>query len=333
MTQVDSIELYPVSARPAVLDSHRLEPHHRPDVPSILLVEDEGIVAQDLQETLTRLGYRVSGIACEGAQAVRMAQELHPDLVVMDVGLRGEIDGIQAARLIQQQAAIPVIFLTGHSDPATLQRAVTTAPLGYLIKPFQEVELRCAIEVAIHKHRADIALKEREEALRRNAELLASLSLVDELTQLKNRRGFFELAEQALKVARREKHSLALFFMDLDGLKQINDTLGHLLGDQALRDAADIIKHTFRDADILGRLGGDEFVALAHLTGDAHAVIQRIRDHLAEFNASSSRPYRVELSVGVALVDPATEESIEALIGRADAKMYENKRGTQTKGA
>ncbi len=295
---------------------------------SILLVEDEGIVAHDLQETLTRLGYRISGIASEGAQAVRMAQDLQPELVVMDVGLRGEIDGIQAARLIQERSQVPVIFLTGHSDPATLQRAVLTGPLGYIVKPFQEVELRCAIEVAMHKHRADVAMREREEALRRNAELLENLTLVDELTQLKNRRGFFELAEQALKVAKREQHMLALFFMDLNGLKVINDTLGHLIGDAALRDAATLIKQTFRDADIVGRMGGDEFVALAHV-GDVHALTRRVREHIEAFNRDSGRPYRVELSIGTALVDHSGDETIESLIGRADAAMYEEKRATK----
>ena len=258
-----------------------------------------------------------------------MAHDLQPELVVMDVSLRGEIDGIQAARLIQERSQIPVIFLTGHSDPATLQRAVLTGPLGYILKPFQEVELRCAIEVAMHKHRADVAMREREEALRRNAELLQNLSLVDELTQLRNRRGFFDLAEQALKVAKREHHSLALFFMDLNGLKRINDTLGHLIGDQALRDAAHVIRQTFRDSDILARIGGDEFVALAHINGDAGALIRRIREHLDAFNTQSDRPYRVALSVGTAIVDVAEDDNIESLIGRADAAMYEEKRSSR----
>src|SRR5262245_7988762 len=87
-----------------------------PVAASILIVEDEGIVARDLEETLTRLGYNVSGVAPEGAQAVSMAQRLQPELVVMDVSLRGELDGIQAARLIQQRSPVPIIFLTGHRD-------------------------------------------------------------------------------------------------------------------------------------------------------------------------------------------------------------------------
>jgi diguanylate cyclase (GGDEF)-like protein len=293
---------------------------------TILLVEDEGIVAQDLKETVVHLGYRVVGIASEGVQAVRLAEELQPQLIVMDVGLRGEVDGIQAARMIQERSHIPVIFLTGHRDTETLQRAISTGPLGYIVKPFQEVELRCAIEVAIHKHRADVATREREEALRRNAELMESLSLVDELTQLKNRRGFFELAEQALRVAKREHYAMGLFFVDLNGLKQINDSLGHLAGDQALRDTAMVLQQTFRDSDIIARIGGDEFVALAHVHKDTGALRTRLREHLADFNSRSNNPYLLNVSIGTTIVNVHTDDDIQELIARADAAMYEEKR-------
>jgi diguanylate cyclase (GGDEF)-like protein len=296
------------------------------DVVSILIVEDEAIVAQDLKETVMRLGYQVRGIASESADAIAKAEALKPNLVVMDVSLQGDIDGIQTARLIQEKLYVPVIFLTGHSDPETLQRAVLTGPLGYILKPFQEIELRCAIEVAVHKHRAELALREREEALRRNAELLENLSLIDELTQLRNRRGFFDLAEQALKVAKREGHAMALFFMDLNGLKGINDTLGHQAGEQALRDAADVLRQTFRDSDILARLGGDEFVALAHVNREANPVEQRLREHLDQFNAGGQRPYLLGLSIGTTLVDATNEEDLGTLIARADAEMYSQKR-------
>jgi diguanylate cyclase (GGDEF)-like protein len=292
---------------------------------SILLVEDEGVIARDLEDTLIRLGYRISGIASEGAEAIEMARELHPQLVVMDVSLRGEVDGIEAACAIQQDAPVPVIFLTGHTDPETLQRAVSTGPLGYLTKPFEETDLRCAIEVAIHKHRSDLARREREETLRRSAE---NLSLIDELTQLKNRRGFFELGEQALKIARREQHTMALFFMDLDGLKQINDTLGHMTGDDALRDTAAVLRRTFRGSDIVARLGGDEFVALAHLHSelDVETLCARLREHLQEFNSARTRPYQVDLSIGATLVDDPADQDLEAFIARADEAMYREKR-------
>ncbi|HEX2494051.1 MAG TPA: diguanylate cyclase, partial [Steroidobacter sp.] len=293
---------------------------------SILVVEDEGIVARDLQESLTHLGYTVVGVASEGAQAVRMAEQRHPELVLMDVSLRGEIDGVEAAVRIHERTGAPVVFLTSHSDPRTIQRAVSADPLGYILKPFQEADLRCAIEVAIHKHRADVAMQEREEALRLSAERMQTLSLVDELTRLKNRRGFLELAQQALKVAKREQHALGLFFMDLNGLKEVNDTYGHLAGDQALRDAAHVLRQTFRDSDIVGRLGGDEFVALAHVARDVEALRARLRQHLADFNVASARPYVLDLSIGATLVDIAEDDDIDALIARADAAMYAEKR-------
>ena len=296
-----------------------------PDPVSILLVEDEGLIARDLEDTLTRLGYRVSGIASEGAEAIEMARVLHPQLVVMDVSLRGDVDGIEAACAIQEDAPVPVIFLTGHSDTETLQRAVLTGPLGYLIKPFQEDDLRCAIEVAIHKHRADIERRQREEHLRRSAE---NRSLSDELTQLRNRRGFFELGGQALDAARREQQVLGLFFMDLDGLKQINDTLGHMIGDDALRDTAEVLRNTFRGSDIVARLGGDEFVALAHLHSerDIETLCVRLREHLREFNESRQRPYQVDLSIGATLVDGPADLNLEEVIARADEAMYQEKR-------
>lgn len=303
-----------------------------PDEPvRVLLVEDEAIVAQDLEETVARLGYTVVGIASEGVQAACLAAQLRPQLIVMDVGLQGDIDGIQAAQMIQKHAHIPVIFLTGHRDVQTLHRAVRVGTLGYLVKPFQEVELHCAMEVAIHKHRAEVAYREREEALRRNVELLASLSLVDELTQLRNRRGFFELAQQALKVARREQQTLELFFVDLNGLKQVNDEFGHLTGDQALRDMAEVLRRTFRESDIVARLGGDEFVALAHVTHETEALTMRLREQVALMNQHQQRSYRLQMSVGTAIFNGICDEDVEALIARADAAMYEEKQASNNR--
>jgi two-component system cell cycle response regulator len=307
----------------AIADSEPSSPGRDPI--SILLVEDEGVIARDLEDTLIRLGYRVSGIASEGAEAIEMARDLHPELVVMDVSLRGEVDGIEAACAIQEEAPVPVIFLTGHTDTETLQRAVLTGPLGYLTKPFQEADLRSVIEVAIHKHRSDLQRREREEHLRRSAE---NLLLIDELTQLGNRRGFFELAEEALKSTDREQQTMALFFMDLNGLKHINDTLGHMTGDDALRDTAEVLRRTFRGSDIVARIGGDEFVALAYLHNerDVDTLCTRLREHLREFNASRGRPYAVDLSIGATLIDESADENLEEFIARADEAMYQEKR-------
>jgi diguanylate cyclase (GGDEF)-like protein len=295
---------------------------------SILIVEDEAIVAQDIYEFLRDLGYNVVGVVSRGEEALRVAQEREPDLIVMDVRLNGEMDGIQTAGAILQHRDVPIIFLTGQTDPGTLSRAVMTSPMAYLVKPFKDVELRGAIELAVVKHRAVLEQRQREAELRRSAEELQHLSLVDELTGLKNRRGFFALAEQELKIAHREQQAVVLFFIDLNGLKQINDDFGHAAGDLALRDAATVLTQTFRESDILARLGGDEFVALtrSHDSDVVYAVKNRLREQLTAFNQHSQRAFVLDMSIGAAPVEDISAESIDAMLARADAAMYEDKR-------
>ncbi len=134
--------------------------------PRILIVEDEAIVAADLAGKLGRLGYEVAGIAAEGKEAVAMACRLGPQLVLMDIWLEGPMDGIEAAEAIRRQLDVPVIYLTAHSDPATLARAKLTGPFGYILKPFEERELATQIELALHKHQADRQLRDQREWLR-----------------------------------------------------------------------------------------------------------------------------------------------------------------------
>ncbi|MGA3085219.1 MAG: sensor domain-containing diguanylate cyclase [Thermodesulfobacteriota bacterium] len=161
-------------------------------------------------------------------------------------------------------------------------------------------------------------------------EALKAMSLVDDLTGINNRRGFLTLAEQELKIANRMERGTFLLFADLDDLKGINDTLGHLEGDQALKDIAHILKETFRDPDILARIGGDEFVILA-IEGASEAgpelLVERLRKNLELSNKESSRPYNLSLSMGAAGYDPEHPVSIETLLLEADRNMYEEKHG------
>ena len=133
---------------------------------SILIVEDEAIVAADLAAKLKRLGYEVAGMAASGEDAVAMAVDLRPDLILMDIRLKGAMDGIEAAELIRGKHDAPVIYLTAHSDAATLARAKLTGPFGYILKPFDERDLATQIELAFYKHRADREIKEQREWLR-----------------------------------------------------------------------------------------------------------------------------------------------------------------------
>jgi len=118
----------------------------------ILVVEDEMVISLEITATLRRLGYEVVGQAITGADAVRLTDEVDPDLILMDIRLKGDMDGIEAASRIHERNDQPVIFLTAHSDDVTLERAIAVSPSGYLIKPFKDRELYSSIELALHKH-------------------------------------------------------------------------------------------------------------------------------------------------------------------------------------
>ncbi len=133
----------------------------------VLVIEDEIIIAMDLENRLQKLGYMVAGIAASGKEAIQAIESKRPELVLMDIVIRGDIDGIDTAGIIKEEFDIPVVFLTAHSDPATLKRARITQPFGYLLKPFDDRELQSNIEIAIYKHQIEKELKENRAALRR----------------------------------------------------------------------------------------------------------------------------------------------------------------------
>lgn len=131
----------------------------------ILVVEDEVVVARDIQNTLKRLGYSVDTVVSSGVEAIRNVAETRPDLVLMDIVLEGDMDGIEAAERIGGFFDTPVIYLTAYADDKTLQRAKVTEPYGYILKPFQERELHTTIEMALYKHKMERKLKESKEWL------------------------------------------------------------------------------------------------------------------------------------------------------------------------
>jgi len=145
----------------------------------ILITEDELIVALDLQSRLQHLGYEIVGIASSGDDAILLVQENHPDLVLMDIMLFGEMDGIDTAKHIREECDVPVIFLTANADQATLERACATHPFSCLLKPFKERELHMSIEMALHHHSTARELREAHDLLEqrvqeRTAELAAT---------------------------------------------------------------------------------------------------------------------------------------------------------------
>ncbi len=123
------------------------------------MVEDEILVARDLQSSLELLGYDVPEIAISGAEALEKIKATQPDVVLMDIHLKGDMDGVEAAGIIREQYDIALIYLTAYADDQTLQRAKLTQPYGYLLKPYQETELKTTIEVALYKHETEDKLK------------------------------------------------------------------------------------------------------------------------------------------------------------------------------
>jgi len=128
----------------------------------LLIVEDEAIVAMDLQQRLERLGHQVVGTAATGEAAIQRAEEVRPDITLMDIRLKGEMDGVTAAAEIDRRFGTPVVFLTAHSDTPTVQRATAAEPFGYILKPVDDRELEIAIAVARYRHQAERRVKKME---------------------------------------------------------------------------------------------------------------------------------------------------------------------------
>ena len=188
---------------------------------------------------------------------------------------------------------------------------------------------------SIHATGRDVTERIRaEQQLLAQAEQLRSLSLRDELTKLYNRRGFMEVASQAQNLAARDNRPTALVFIDLNGMKRINDELGHDAGDDALVDAAQVLGKALRESDVLARLGGDEFVAFAldFTALDLDGLRMRLRALADEEIKERARPYRLSMSVGAAFSAAGSRKPLSDLLEEADAAMYGQKRARQAAG-
>jgi two-component system cell cycle response regulator len=258
--------------------------------------------------------------ASEMTQALRRLSEDHFDAVLLSVDLPGPpvLEGL--TRLHDHAPDVPILVLTDGDDEAQAMMALKLGAQDSIA--LEQVDgnlLVRAIRYAIERHQLQMALR--------------AMSLVDDLTGLYNRRGFLTLARQQLKVADRMNKRVSQIFVDLDGLKAINDRHGHREGDLALLETADILKEIFREADIIARIGGDEFVVLALESSGARpeSYVERLREKLAMRNARGQRPFVLSLSMGIAQYDPASPCSIDDLLAKADALMYAEKRSKRSR--
>jgi len=220
--------------------------------------------------------------------------------------------------VFQKELDIPVIVLAGLDDQHLARRAVQAGAQDYLVKgEFNGNSLPKSIDYAIERHQ----LKEK----------IFELSITDNLTGLYNRDGFMTLAEQQLKLGQRFQEKLSLFIIDLEGLKDINDRFGHQAGDRALQATADVLRNTFREADILGRAGGDEFVVLAvgSQSQDQDLILQRLYQSKDAYQANSGEQFELNFSVGVSSWTFAKPKSLDDLMREADTARYRHKRARQ----
>jgi diguanylate cyclase (GGDEF)-like protein len=207
-----------------------------------------------------------------------------------------------------------VVVLTSRTDEALGLQALHEGAQDYLIKGELDPRLLTrALRYAIERHRMQAALQ--------------SESLTDELTKLHNRRGFMALAGSHIKSAERTKKPFALVFIDLDGMKDVNDTLGHVEGDRALVEAAGLLSKCVRQSDIVARFGGDEFVLLLTTAENdwENSIRHRLQQQLDASNAQPGRRYRLSFSVGVVTAEPDRWLALEDLVAEADAMMYRQK--------
>jgi diguanylate cyclase (GGDEF)-like protein/PAS domain S-box-containing protein len=194
---------------------------------------------------------------------------------------------------------------------------------------------RDAVGEVVRLHMISRDVTERVEAEGRRSEdalKLAKLATRDELTGLYNRRGLHEASVRVFERARSERAPVLLVFCDVNGLKAINDRLGHEAGDGVIKDAASLLSATTRESDVVARLGGDELVVLGVVRDADGARIfeQRLRERIREHNTAADRPYRVSLSIGAAVWLPDQERSLDDLLKEADAAMYAQKRASRS---
>jgi diguanylate cyclase (GGDEF)-like protein len=285
---------------------------------NILLVEDNPGDARLFKEALNE-AYGASFVLlhCTSlAHALERLPSAQPDVIVVDLGLPDAF-GIDVVRRTRMGApAVPVVVLTSRIDEALGLQALHEGAQDYLIKGELDPRLLArALRYAIERHRMQAALQ--------------SESLTDELTKLHNRRGFMALAGSHIKSAEHTQRPFALVFIDLDGMKHINDTLGHVEGDRALVETAGLLSRCVRQSDIVARFGGDEFVLLL-TTAEKDCEIsirQRLQQQLDASNALPGRRYGLSFSVGVVKAEPDRWLALEDLVAEADALMYRQKQG------
>jgi diguanylate cyclase (GGDEF)-like protein len=280
---------------------------------NVLIVDDDIRLIDIFKTKLFLAGYQCT-VTTTGESAYKLIQKNVFHVILIDIVLP-DMSGLELTgkiRHIRPEAA--VIVMTGFIEEFSYDQAIEMGASDFIKKPFTLNELLMRIE----------HVKCQKE--------LQTLILRDDLTGLYNRRGFFTIAEQIIKMARRQKNTIYLLYADLDNLKDINDSLGHHYGDTALTDLANILRNNFRESDIIARIGGDEFVVfpMANEGDDTENIIERLYRAIDLYNTQQNRPYTLSISVGTACFNPERPCPADQLLAQADLAMYAQKKQIRT---
>jgi len=290
----------------------------------VLVVEDDegdaflirelltGLRDQSLVDTATRFDPTVVATVPAALEALRSRRH---DVVILDLEAGGARGTEALAALIADSAETPVVAVTSRDDMELGIRAVEAGAQDHLVKS-ELLGNRLARTILYSMER------------QRQCAHLRARTIVDELTGLYNRRGFFALGEQTLKLMRRKGRELVVVFVDLDGLKRVNDTYGHERGDELIREAAALLRSTFRDSDIVARIGGDEFAVVAYETEgrSADTITSRLKNALRAHNALEPPDRHLSMSIGAVRHNVIVGADLAQLLARADTEMYADKR-------
>jgi diguanylate cyclase len=266
----------------------------------ILIVEDESIIAEDIADSLKALGYRVTAIVFSGEEAIQSVVEVRPDLVLMDVNLQGEIDGITAAEEIRTRFQIPVVYLTAYADENTLRRVNATKPFGYIVKPFEEKNLHTTIQLALHRNQ------------------------YDSLTNLPNRSLLREKLGEVLDRHKELPALVPIVTLSLDRINRINSTLGHDIGDSVLCSIAKRLTNCTENINIVARLEAAEFAIVLEPVAekqDVANIAQNILDLVSEATIVKDCEVYVTASIGISLY-PGDGMEGDELLKNAYTAMY-----------
>jgi two-component system, cell cycle response regulator len=285
---------------------------------SVLLIESDPAAAAHFEQLLR--DEQTDGAHIDVTVSDRMSAGLSRlseggiDVVVLELGLPDGNGAENVERVRKHGPDVPLIVLSSIDDEGTALQAVRAGAQDYLVKGrISRDGVTRAIRYAQERHRMQLALRE--------------MAVIDPLTGLHNRRGFFTIAEHTLKVSQRTGRGFVLLLADLDGLKRINDDFGHAEGDRAIIETAATMRRVFRRSDALGRLGGDEFavMALDAPPNTMELLISRLEEGMREASISRDRKYNLGVTVGAACYDPTRTTAIDQLLITADAMLYDRK--------